>query len=584
MVDGSTPLPDLRRNNNRGCRKTINRAWVPELILPMAIVSMIVISWTCSDLISPAGAIGRSFQIDKRGGVATRSSIPTMRSSFRFRNSRRLPVLKREALDPSDTITPFLPQLDHLLNYQTPAEIINTLLSSSITPLTTAHEDVGLLHIVSDAADSSADAAAAAAAAATTASPGWLKPWTDFLEKVLALSQRQLDLAGVPYSYGWSIVVLTLFVKTLTFPLTKLQVESQLKMQRLKPSLDKIKERYKRNPDIVEREKQVLYEEYDVNPTASLFPTLATIPIFLGLFYSLRNVAGEGLLDDQGFFWIPTLAGPVSFADRQAGVGLKWLYPLIDGEPPIGWDKAIRYLVLPASLVVAQILSSQILASISEKAKKEMEFGDGDDDDGIVTSGENDGEEGEEDKKKKDEEETPIAVKALTYVLPLVIGYFSLAVPSGLALYYLSNTLISNLQQVYLRELGGAELDELDLGEIPPGYAIRSGENVAPDDGDLSQEDYDALGPEWLPAALAGNESSWPYWETLVKDSYEQATANQAYYWSDKIHLSEFSEELEAAGNPEENLNDPYPELRELVSNGKEASEFDDLFNDPDFR
>jgi YidC/Oxa1 family membrane protein insertase len=46
--------------------------------------------------------------------------------------------------------------------------------------------------------------------------------------------------------------------------------------------------------------------------------------------------------------------------------------------------------------------------------------------------------------------------KAITSFLPLMVGWFALNVPSGLALYYLSNTLVTMGQQVYLRKLGGA--------------------------------------------------------------------------------------------------------------------------------
>jgi len=448
---------------------------------------------------------------------------------------------------------------------------------SSAIPALTELPKISSWTLLGDAA-STADTVDAVSKAMQ--SPSWLKPWTDFLELVLQNFQQRLEAAGIPYSYGWSIVLLTAFVKAITYPLTKQQVESSLKMQRLKPGLDKIKERYERSPDIIEREKQVLYEEYDVNPSATLFPTLATIPIFLGLFYSLRNVAARGALDDQGFFFIPTLSGPVSFADRQAGVGLQWLYPFVDGHPPIGWETAWRYLVLPVSLVFAQIISSKVLASINEKTSKELEMQDwaqAEDEDS-----EKSGESPRENEEEKDEK-NPIA-EVLGYVLPLVIGYFSLNVPSGLALYYLSNTLITSALQLYLREYGGAELDELDFGEIPPGYGIRTGEPVPEDDGDMTPEEEAALVPEWLPKALDGDEDAWPIYQTLQKEYQENARKSRLYSWSAEIPLSEFSEEVENAGNPLETCDEPYPEWKDMISTGEIPSEYDDLFNDPDFR
>lgn len=45
-----------------------------------------------------------------------------------------------------------------------------------------------------------------------------------------------------------------------------------------------------------------------------------------------------------------------------AGAGISWLYPLVDGAPPVGWEGAARYLVLPALLVGAQYASSAIIS------------------------------------------------------------------------------------------------------------------------------------------------------------------------------------------------------------------------------
>lgn len=103
--------------------------------------------------------------------------------------------------------------------------------------------------------------------------------------------------------------------------------------------------------------QQTLYEKAEVNPYAGCLPSIATIPVFIGLYRSLTQVAKEGLLDTEGFYWIPNLAGPTSIDVR----GTEWLWPLVDGAPPIGWDEAGAYLVLPALLVVAQYASSKII-------------------------------------------------------------------------------------------------------------------------------------------------------------------------------------------------------------------------------
>ena len=61
------------------------------------------------------------------------------------------------------------------------------------------------------------------------------------------------------------------------------------------------------------------------------------------------------------FYWIPSLAGPTSVAAQKAGAGTAWLFPFVDGAPPIGWDLASRYLALPVALVIAQYISNAIV-------------------------------------------------------------------------------------------------------------------------------------------------------------------------------------------------------------------------------
>ncbi len=54
-----------------------------------------------------------------------------------------------------------------------------------------------------------------------------------------------------------------------------------------------------------------------MNPLAGCLPTLITLPVWIGLYRALSNVADEGLLT-EGFFWIPSLAGPTTLAAQKA--------------------------------------------------------------------------------------------------------------------------------------------------------------------------------------------------------------------------------------------------------------------------
>ncbi|VVB15688.1 unnamed protein product [Arabis nemorensis] len=139
------------------------------------------------------------------------------------------------------------------------------------------------------------------------------------MELVLKILKDGLMAVHVPYACGFAIILLTIIVKAATYPLTKQQERIQLETSRL-------------------------YKQAGVNPLA------ATIPVWIGLYQALSNVANEGLLS-EGFFWIPSLGGS----------GISWLFPFVDGHPPLDWSDTIAYLVLPVPLIASQYVLMEIM-------------------------------------------------------------------------------------------------------------------------------------------------------------------------------------------------------------------------------
>ena len=136
----------------------------------------------------------------------------------------------------------------------------------------------------------------------------------------------------MPYSYGYAILTLTLLVKVVTFPLTKKQVEGSIQMQAIQPRVKELQAMYANDPERLQMETARLYKEANFNPLAGCLPTFATLPVFIGLYRALSNAAVEGVLTD-GFYWIPSLGGPASIADRNAGTGFAWLTDFSSGAP-----------------------------------------------------------------------------------------------------------------------------------------------------------------------------------------------------------------------------------------------------------
>jgi YidC/Oxa1 family membrane protein insertase len=298
---------------------------------------------------------------------------------------------------------------------------------SALDHLAASLTNLAVLGDVVAAADPSA--VADAAADAPQKSGGFMSIFAGPLESFLKLIDSGLDSAGVPYSYGFSIIVLTLLVKLATYPLSAKQVESTLRMQQLQPRVKELQAKYANDAERLQMETAKLYQTTGVNPLAGCLPTLATIPVFIGLYRALGNVADEGLLTD-GFFWIPSLAGPTKLNG-----GLGWLVP-VDGIPPLGWHDTISYLILPILLTASQYASQKIISPPQSQDPAQQQ------------------------------------TQAILKFIPLMIGYFSLNVPSGLTLYWFTNNLVTTAQQVYLRQKFAAEPE--------PASGSPSGTYVAP--------------------------------------------------------------------------------------------------------
>lgn len=279
----------------------------------------------------------------------------------------------------------------------------------------------GLMYTIADAVVANNGDGIVANTTGTKQSNDWLSGITNYMETVLKFLKDGLSTLHVPYSYGFAIILLTVLVKAATFPLSKKQVESAMAMRSLQPQIKAIQERYAGDQERLQLETARLYKLAGINPLAGCLPTLATIPVWIGLYRALSNVAGEGLLA-EGFFWIPSLAGPTTVAARQSGSGISWLFPFVDGQPPLGWSDTFAYLVLPVLLVVSQYISVQIMQSSQPQSN----------DPNMKTS------------------------QTITKLLPLMIGYFALSVPSGLSLYWLTNNILSSAQQIWLQKMGGA--------------------------------------------------------------------------------------------------------------------------------
>ncbi|QEH34162.1 Membrane protein insertase YidC [Aquisphaera giovannonii] len=114
-------------------------------------------------------------------------------------------------------------------------------------------------------------------------------------------------LGGSVGNWGVAIILMTLFVKLLMFPLGRRQALMAQRTQQLQPYLKAIQEKYKDDKEQQTRETLALYKKHGVNPVSGCLPALIQLPIFVGLWQALNSSVS---LRHSPFLWISDLAAP----------------------------------------------------------------------------------------------------------------------------------------------------------------------------------------------------------------------------------------------------------------------------------
>ena len=218
---------------------------------------------------------------------------------------------------------------------------------------------------------------------------GWL---VEILKFFLELFHRMIP------NYGVAIILVTILLKVLLFPLTRKSYESTAKMQTLQPKMNELREKHKGNTQKLNQEMAAMYKKEGVSPLGGCLPMLLQFPILIA-FYSLLNThfALRGAVFIPG--WINDLSVPetvVSFT------------PIKILSFEFG---AIR--ALPFIMLVTTFLSSKLMQSP-----------------GTDASGRN--------------------MKMMTYMMPIMFFFILYNMPSGLLLYWTMQNIFTVAQQWYI--------------------------------------------------------------------------------------------------------------------------------------
>ena len=317
-----------------------------------------------------------------------------------------------------------------------------------------AMPDLGSLTLLADDATRMTEEAVKAAEGTL----GWWGSYIKLVEDGIFALHDTFSDANVPFPYGLSIFCFVLAVKLLTLPLNWKQLSSSSAMKAMKPQQDLVRTWYGDNKEMLNIQTGVLFEKFDVNPLAGCLPSLAQIPVFLGVYYSVTSIA-KAKVFTEGFLWIPSLSGPI--ADRREG--LSWLTEnWVDGHPSLGWEATLAYLTIPAILVCTQTLSLYLLGSFEAL-------------------------------EESNDSNTQTAGLALR-VLPFMLGWFAMNAPAGLGLYWVFNNILTTAQTVTIKKLTEKAEINIDVSDTLAAIGPRRDPVAMPAAGGIA---------EWVPGSTA---------------------------------------------------------------------------------
>lgn len=190
-------------------------------------------------------------------------------------------------------------------------------------------------------------------------------------------------LYGMTHNYGWAIVIMTVLIQIVLFPLTYKQLKSSAVMQKVQPEMKRIQEKYKGDPATQQREMMALYKKYGANPLSGCLPLFIQLPIFLALFNALRT--SWALHGAPFIWWIHDLSAKDPYYVLPIAMGIMMFIQQKITMPDIGKDNpsmammkwmpvmmTVIFLNFPAGLTLYWFISNCISFVINLVLKKRL--------------------------------------------------------------------------------------------------------------------------------------------------------------------------------------------------------------------
>lgn len=213
--------------------------------------------------------------------------------------------------------------------------------------------------------------------------------WFDIIAKPLVLGLNYCN--KVTHNYGIDIILLTILIKIIFYPLSLKSYQSMNKMKKLQPQIQKLKEKYKDDKQKLNQEMMSMYKTQGVNPMGGCLPMIIQIPVFFALYKALSGAIE--LRHAPFMFWINDLSAPEDLFSFTV----------------LGYSLPIR--ILPLIMGITQVIQQKMTPTTAD----------------------------------------PMQEKLMLF-MPIFFTFLFWGFPAGLVLYWLVNNVISIGQQYYINK------------------------------------------------------------------------------------------------------------------------------------
>ena len=260
-------------------------------------------------------------------------------------------------------------------------------------------------------------------------------------------------------NYGLAIILFSIVIKLLLFPLSIKQYKSTAAMKKIQTELTKLQKKYGNDKEKLQKEQMALYEKYGINPMAGCLPTLIQMPILFALYrvimmpltyisgisedkvtavaealkLDVKTLAANQIKLTEMLNNSDTLEKVKDIIPSFSQIDFNFLGLNLSETPHFGVPKSAAEAALWIIPILAGVTS--LLSSIAMNKMSGMPQGS---------------------------EQQSSQMKAMTYMMPLMSVYFCFILPAGMGIYWIINNVIAIAQQFVLNKLMFKDTDVIE--------------------------------------------------------------------------------------------------------------------------